>query len=397
MSQNKKSKDSLMKKLLLSLIIICMSAAGFSQKYVPVFVSGTEGHKSYRIPAIIGLPNGELLAFCEGRVNGAGDFGDINIVMKKSNDGGNTWSALQTIVDADSLQAGNPAPVVDLTDPDFPGGRIFLFYNTGNNHEGEVRKGNGLREVWYKTSIDNGNTWSDPVNITTQVHRPKQPQINPQYNFPEDWRSYANTPGHAMQFEHGKFKGRIFVAANHSSGPPQNKFSDYEAHGFYTDDHGKTFHLGATVNVPGSNESTAAELSNDKLMMNSRNQQGDVRARIVSISSDGGATWDTSYFDKTLIDPVNEGSLLTVGHKKGKNIIAFCNAAETKARDNLTLRISFDDGKTWKESYVVDKSNNNQDDFTAYSDLVKLSKHKIGVLYERDGYKEIVFTVVKWK
>jgi sialidase-1 len=98
---------------------------------------------------------------------------------------------------------------VDLTDPEYPKGRIFLFYNTGNNHEGEVRKGNGYREVWYKTSVDGGNTWSDEVNITTQVHRPYQPQINPAYNFKEDWRSYANTPGHAMQFESGKYKGRI--------------------------------------------------------------------------------------------------------------------------------------------------------------------------------------------
>ncbi|HRP57826.1 MAG TPA: sialidase family protein, partial [Agriterribacter sp.] len=67
-------------------------------KDVPVFVSGTEGHKSYRIPAIIGLPNGDILAFCEGRVHGAGDFGDINIVLKRSSDKGKTWSVLQTIV-----------------------------------------------------------------------------------------------------------------------------------------------------------------------------------------------------------------------------------------------------------------------------------------------------------
>ena len=81
-------------------------------------------------------PNNELLAFCEGRVKGSADFGDIDIVMKKSNDGGKTWMPIKKIVDIDSLQAGNPAPVVDLTDPVYPGGRIFLFYNTGNNHEG---------------------------------------------------------------------------------------------------------------------------------------------------------------------------------------------------------------------------------------------------------------------
>lgn len=366
-------------------------------KDIPVFVSGTEGHKSYRIPAIIGLPNGSLLAFCEGRVHGSDDFGDINIVVKRSSDKGKTWSALQTVVDADTLQAGNPAPVVDLTDPAYPQGRIFLFYNTGNNHEGEVRKGKGLREVWYKTSTDNGITWNEPVNITTQTHRPKQPQVNTAYNFPEDWRSYANTPGHAMQFGTGKYKGRILIAANHSAGDPQPQFADYQAHGFYTDDHGKTFHLSETVNLPGSNESMATELSGSKLMMNSRNQKGDIRERIVTISSDGGSTWDTTYFDKNLPDPVNQGSILTIGKKKGSNIIAFCNAADTRQRDNLTLRISYDDGKTWKRDFVIAKSENDSRDYAAYSDIVNVTKKEIGILYEKEGYSKIVFTVVKWR
>jgi sialidase-1 len=387
-----------MRKMIVSLLSLFFVLSAYSQKNIPVFISGTEGHKSYRIPAIIGMPNGDLLAFCEGRVNGAGDFGDINIVMKSSSNGGKNWSTLVTIVDADSLQAGNPAPVVDLTDPAFPQGRIFLFYNTGNNHEGEVRKGNGLREVWYKTSIDNGKTWSKAVNITKEVHKPKQPTVNPAYNFAEDWRGYANTPGHAMQFNSGQYQGRIFVAANHSAGNSKDNFTDYSAHGFYTNDHGKTFHLGETVAIPGSNESMAAELSNGKLMMNSRNQKGDIRARIVSLSHDGGQTWDTSYFDQTLIDPVNQGSILTIGKKNGKNIIAFCNAADTKRRDNLTLRISYDDGKTWSRQYCVDKSTEGvKGDYTAYSDLVKMGRKNIGVLYEKDNYKQIVFTTVKWK
>ena len=397
-----------MKKLKVTAIALVslITTAIAQQKDIPVFVSGTEGHKSYRIPAMIGLPNGDILAFAEGRVHGAGDFGDINIVLKRSKDKGKTWTALQTIVDVDTLQAGNPAPVVDLADPAYPKGRIFLFYNTGNNHEGEVRKGHGLREVWYKTSTDGGTTWSEAVNITLQTHRPKQPQVNPAYNFSEDWRSYANTPGHAMQFQNGKYKGRIFVAANHSAGDPQKQFMDYKAHGFYTDDHGKTFQLSETIDLPGGNESIAAELSNDKLMMNSRNQRGDVRARIISISSDGGASWDTTYFDKNLPDPVNQGSMLNIGKKKarpnglagrGKSIIAFCNAADTQRRDNLTLRISFDEGKTWKKNYVIAKSADNKGDYSAYSDLVQLSKKKIGVLYEKDNYKQIVFQSVRFR
>lgn len=377
-------------------LLASMSNLFAQSSAVPVFISGTERHKSYRIPAIISLPKGDLLAFAEGRVHGSGDFGDINIVLKRSSDKGKTWGALQYVAEFDTLQCGNPAPVVDLTDPQYPNGRIFLFYNTGNNHEGEVRKGKGYKQVWYKTSVDGGYTWSNAVDITLQVHRPKQPQVNPEYNFSQDWRTYANTPGHAMQFQSGKYKGRIFIAANHSAGDPQKQAMDYDAHGFYTDDHGKTFHLGANLGVPGSNESMATELSKGRLMMNSRNQKGDKKQRIVSISSDGGATWDTSYFDNNLPDPVCQGSILTIGKKGKRNILAFCNAADEKRRDNLTLRISFDDGKTWERKFIIDKNENIRDN-TAYSDIIRLSGSEIGVLYEKDNYSKILFTAVKWK
>ena len=118
-----------MKKLSLVILVVASTflTAKAQEIKIPVFVSGSEGYKSYRIPAIISLPNGDLLAFCEGRVHGSGDFGDINIVMKRSSDSGKTWSTLQTVVDADSLQAGNPAPTVDLTDPGYPRGKYFCF------------------------------------------------------------------------------------------------------------------------------------------------------------------------------------------------------------------------------------------------------------------------------
>jgi len=368
------------------------------QTAIPVFISGNEGHKSYRIPAIISLPNDELLAFAEGRVNSSSDFGDVNIVLKRSSDQGKTWSPLSTIVDYDQLQAGNPAPVVDLLDPNFPKGRIFLFYNTGNNHEGEVRKGNGIREVWYKTSVDGGKTWSESDNITLLVHKPNQPKSNPTYSFTEDWRHYANTPGHALQLNSEPYKGRIYIAANHSEGSSSKPNEDYFAHGFYTDDHGKTFKLSENVNLPGSNESSAAELSDGGLMLNARNQKGDIRSRIVAISKNGGQTWDSIYFDPQLPDPVCEGTILNIGKKKGKNVLAFCNAADTKARNNLTLRISYDEGKTWALSFPIDKNpENKKSAFTAYSDIVRLSKNKIGVLYERDNYSQIVFMPVKWR
>lgn len=365
---------------------------------VPVFVSGTEGYRSFRIPALINAPKGELLAFCEGRVRGAGDYGNIDIVMKRSADGGETWSPLQLVAEFGDEQVCNPAPVVDLTDPAFPDGRIFLFYNTGNNHEGEIIKGHGIKLCKYVTSVDQGKTWSDPVDITTQVHRPRQPEVDAAFNFTEDWRYYANTPGHAIQLQMGKYKGRIYVAANHSAGEPQKAAGHYTAHGYYSDDHGKTFKLAASVDLPGSNESMAVEISKDRLMMNSRNQRGDVRARIVTISQDGGATWGKPGFDATLIDPVCQGSILGLGSENGMTVVAFCNAADTKRRDNLTLRISMDEGATWGRSFLLAKAPEGlSGGYAAYSDIAKIGPIDIGVLYEREQPAQIVFTKVTWK
>lgn len=111
---------------MLRTIILCLA---FSQLLAQnsVFISGTEGHKSYRIPAIISLPNGNLLAFAEGRVQGSGDFGDINIVMKRSSDNGKTWSSMSTIVDYDSLQAGILPQFLIIQTPLFRKGVCFCF------------------------------------------------------------------------------------------------------------------------------------------------------------------------------------------------------------------------------------------------------------------------------
>ena len=383
----------------LFLFVLLLSLPLWAQKSdVPVFISGNDGHKSYRIPAIIQTPGGDLLAFAEGRFNGSDDFGNIDIVMKRSTDHGKTWGKMTSVANYDKLQAGNPAPVIDLLDPLYPQGRMFLFYNTGNNHEGEVRKGKGIREVYFKTSVDGGISWSGPVNISTQVHKPNQPGVNPVYNFKEDWRSYANTPGHAMQFTSSLFKGRIYVAANHSEGEAKAGGADYFAHGFFTDDHGKTFKLSETVPLAGSNESSAAELSNGSLILNSRNQKGDIKARIVALSKNGGATWDSVYFDHNLPDPVCEGTILNIGEQNGKRILAFCNAADINDRNNLTLRISYDEGRTWSKSYLVDGSSGpDKKDFAAYSDIVAVAKNKIGVLYEKGDYSKIVFKLVNWK
>lgn len=252
-------------KMLLRVLMIAvgLSSIIFCQDNV-VFESGKDGAATYRIPAIIKLRSGKLLAFAEARRKGGSDFGDIDIVLRSSNDNGKTWSELQVVAEYGSMQAGNPAPVVDELDRRYPKGRIFLFYNTGDKNEQEVRRGNGTREVWYKTSIDEGRSWSAAVNITSQVKR-------------ADWRSYANTPGHAIQLREGKRRGRIFVPVNYSKGEPSKNFEDYMAAGFFTDDHGESFKISNDIGIAGSNESTAAELKGGSILLNARNQKGDQR------------------------------------------------------------------------------------------------------------------------
>ena len=351
-----------------------------------VFQNGDGGYRCYRIPAIVQAPGGELLAFAEGRVTDCGDFGDVEIVLRTSADNGKTWRPVRRAADYGTAQVGNPAPVFDLTDPRYPGGRLFLLYNIGTASEADVRAGKAIREVWYITSTDQGTTWSAPVNITTQVNRPNKPDVNPQYAFAEDWRSYANTPGHALQLSQGAHKGRLFVAANHSAGPPQPQFHDYQAHGFFSDDHGSTWHLTPTIAYPGGNESTAAETSGGGVVLNIRNQSGDVKNRLLATSPDAGATWEPTRVAQDLPDPVCQGSMVNYQAPGGQRLLLFSNANSQTKREKLTVRTSPDDGKTWsagKELYAGS---------AAYSDVVGQRDGQIGVLYEKDNYGKIVYS-----
>jgi sialidase-1 len=371
--------------------ILDAQADPYNQQETTVFKSGDEGFSCYRIPAIIKAPNGDLLAFCEARKRSCSDHGDVSIVLKRSSDNGTTWSKQEEVATFGNNQSGNPAPVVDMMDKKHPKGRIFLFYNTGTASEQEVREGRAIREIWYKTSVDNGKTWSKPVNITTSVSKPQMPGLNPAYHFREDWRSYANTPGHALQLTKGTYKGRIFIAANHSEGSPQQQFKDYLAHGFYSDNHGKTWAITPAVNYPGSNESTAAELSNGGILMNIRNQSGDSRHRILAFSATAGAKWDTFYIEKQLPDPVCEGSMLNYTTKTGEKVLLFSNINHATKRENLTLYVSTDNGKTWRNGKTICKGN------AAYSDLVTQQDGTIGILYEKDDYTKIVYERVDYE
>ncbi len=368
-------------------VCLFLSVSSMAQESI-VFEKGENKYTCFRIPAIVKSPNGELIAFAEGRRNSCSDFGDVDLVYKISKDNGKFWGEMRVFADYGEMQAGNPAPVWDLTDSEYPNGRLFVFYNTGNNHESEIAKGKGIREVWFKTSTD-GINWSEPVNITSQVHRPKQPELDKNYNFPEDWRHYANTPGHAIQFTAERYEGRLYVPANHSEGEITKDGIIYFAHAFYTDNHGKTFKIAQNLNIRGSNESTAAELNSGEVLMNARDQSGKSGNRFYARSKDGGQSWYDFGIDESLVDPVCEGSLLKLIYRKEEYVL-LSHLYDSKKRKNLVIEVSKDGGKTWENKVNVEPGS------AAYSDLVSLKKNVIGVLFEKDDYNRIVFKTVNF-
>jgi sialidase-1 len=355
-----------------ALSIVAASAQAADASGAPVFENNTNGYACYRIPAMVRTSSGRLLAFAEARRNTCNDFGDVRIVMRSSTDNGRNWSPLSTVAENGSLQAGNPAPVIDATDKSFPRGRIFLLYCTGDAPEDAVMHGKGTRRVWYRTSADDGATWSQPTEITASVK-------------PATWRHYATGPGHALQLTRGPLAGRLFIPANHSEGDPQPKGQDYAAHGFYSDDHGATWQLGQTVPYPGGNESTAAQNHESDVVMNIRDQSKQSHARIIAISGDGGATWKKTFVARDLPDPVCEGSMIEYG--QNGRMLLFINAGDPTERRDLTASVSLNGGLTWTMHTVIARGP------AAYSDIVLLDNDHDGVLWERGNSGGIYFTL----
>ena len=339
-----------------------------------LFESGKDGYKSFRIPAIVTSTKGTILAFAEGRKNGASDTGDIDLVLKRSEDNGKTWSALSVVWNDAENVCGNPAPVVDKRT-----GTIYLLstWNLGLDHESDIIKqlSKDTRRVFVLSSADDGQTWSAPKEITQSVKLP-------------NWTWYATGPCHGIQLVKGLTAGRLNIPCDHIEAVTNKYFS----HSIYSDDHGKSWVLGGSTPQDQVNECTIAELSDGKLMLNMRNYDRSQKARKVSLSNDGGVTWGNIYSDKSLPEPICQGSLLQLSSTgKEKNRLLFLNPADENKRQNMTLRLSFDDGSTWPKLKVLHAGP------SAYSDLTWLPKGNIGCLYEAGSsnpYQGIIYQEV---
>lgn len=355
-------------KSVLAILILCLlwgsMAYGQVVREKILWKNGEGNYKGYRIPSIILTSKGTLLAFAEGR-NGGGDSGDIDLVMKRSTDNGETWSEEMVVWDDSLNTCGNPCPVAD----DQTGILwLFLTWNLGKDHENEIirKTSENTRLPYVCFSEDDGLTWSIPCLVSKTCKD-------------KNWGWYATGPGIGIQLQKGKYAGRLVIPANHSYDDPESKIRKdpfgYGSHVLISDDHGMNWRMSTPIR-PGCNESQVIELADGTLLMNMRSYNGK-NSRAISLSHDGGETWSSVSHDYQLVESVCQASIFRYANYKGKEIYFFSNPAVPVGRTHMTLKYSVDDCRTWSGSRLINAGP------SGYSCLVKLKNKQLGLLFER--------------
>lgn len=330
-----------------------------------LYAQKQSGYACFRIPAVVRANGGTVLAFAEGRVKDCGDDEDIDLVLRRSFDGGRTWGPLQVVSAGDGSTHGNPVPIVDRRT-----GRIVLV----STHNGPEPCPNGCdRDPYVQISDDDGATWSAPREMTGGKR--------PEWNF---W--YATGPMHGIQLTRGPHAGRLVVGANHEINDGVHPHV-YGAHLLYSDDGGATWHIGATSAFDDgtiiAQEVTVVERTDGRIYALARERGTDPGHRAYAVSSDGGETFDRPFrIVKHLDLPDVQASTLRL-HARDQgdrvNRILLSAPAHPVAREAMSVRSSFDEGRTW-QTWQQGKI------FwwgpSAYSDMVALGGDEAGLLYE---------------
>jgi len=330
-----------------------------------LFNKGDYGYGCYRIPAIVRAGNGDLLAFAEARRAWCADSQEIDLVMRRSTNNGVSWEPQVTVLSGtDSNPAavatrGNPTPIV------MSSGKIVLLstFDPGTTSR--------PRTPYLQTSTDNGHTWSKARNIGAQIDDPS-------------WGWYATGPMHGIQLTRGEHAGRLVAGTNYDvggKGAGQLIYSDPA-------DDGEVWHKGATDLRTDSmvpQEISVVEKVDGGIYAGARNNGAatGTSSRAFAVSNDGGETYATKYTTIAgLVTPIVQGSLLRLratdqGAKY--NRILFASPADPERRRYMTIRSSYDEGKTWETAangYRITS------DWSGYSDMTIIGTGEIGLLYE---------------
>ncbi|HJN16383.1 MAG TPA: sialidase family protein [Armatimonadota bacterium] len=310
--------------------------------YTDLFVAGTAGYHAYRIPAIVASGAGTLLAFCEGRRNSLADDGDIDLLLRRSLDGGETWGPTETVYNDGPDTIGNPCPVIDEVSGD-----ICLTFCRNNNR------------VYVTRSADDGRSWAEPADITDRVKLP-------------EWGLIGTGPGHGIQLK----SGRLLVPC--WAHPPGYAFPGRTLC-IHSDDGGSTWNRGECVpGVDWGDEAQAVELPDGSIYLNIRAKK-DKPFRAHAWSHDGGQSWSEVGWHEDIPEPYScQGSvlgLIDAHHSMGIRGLV-CNPAGP-AREQLTIRASDDGCRTWSRGKVVWHGP------AAYSDMCVLPDGTVCCLFER--------------
>lgn len=314
----------------------------------------TSGVSCFRIPAIVTAPNGDLIATIDERVPSCGDLKwseDINIVMRRSTDNGDTWSAIEKVVDfPQGISASDPSMIVDKMTNE-----IFLFFNYMDH-----TKEKDVYYLYVMKSKDNGQTWEVPKDITSEISK-------------QEWHNDFKfiTSGRGIQTSSGEL---LHTMVNLENG----------LHVFGSNDHGDSWYLIDTPLKP-ANESKIVELTDSTWMVNSRVNGGGLR--YVHTSTDKGLTW-ISKPNSSLVDPGCNGSIISVPWENNNDLLLFSNANSSESRTNMTVRYSENDGQSWSVGKTIYEGS------AAYSSMTMLTNGEIMLFFEKDDYQKNV--VVKF-
>ena len=366
-----------------SLVVLPSLGAGAEPLFdkIDLFKVGDGGYKLFHIPGVVVTTKGTVLAWCEARKKGS-DWDDIHILLRRSTDDGKTWSEFKDIAQVDGPKTKNPFSLklknVDPQDVTY-NNPVLIADKNGIVHMLFCLE---YMRCFYQRSNDDGISWSKPVEITP---------IFEGFRKDYDWKVLATGPNHSIQLR----TGRLVVPVWLSTGTGGNAHRPSVTATIYSDDGGNTWHAGE-IAVPctdewiNPNETVAIELADGRVMLNVRNESKTHR-RLVTISRDGATGWSKPEFEEALLEPICMAGLIRYSLAKDgdKNRILFCNPHNLlradgkpepgKGRDrrNVSVKISYDEGKTWPVSKTVEEK------WSAYSDIAVTHSGTILCFYGR--------------
>lgn len=330
-----------------------------------LFAPGDDGSKNYRIPAIVTASDGSLVTATDKRKKNQADLPeDIDVLIKRSTDKGKTWSEALTIAAGKGRFNGYGDAGLVRTDDD--GGLLCIF--VGGIGFFQSTPSSPIRTYVCKSS-DNGVTWTEPKDITDQLYG-----SNCTDNVRKGWYGSFCASGAGLLGRDGTI---YFVAAvRETSSEDVNKIANYV---YYSKDKGETWQVSACVKPNNGNEAKIVELNDGSLLASIRNQSKG--ARYYATSTDGGESWSDVGQWTDMIEPGCDGDIIyytsTIdGYEKNRILHSVPNDAANRV--NVSVFVSYDEGKTWPVKKSICPTG------SAYSSLAILPDGTIGAYVEEN-------------